>query len=51
MSDGITDSHVNTFCYGHINTDRNVVITPNTCNTSERNKGLCINTLFPKLKV
>jgi hypothetical protein len=31
MLDGITDSCVDTFCHGHINTNRDVILSPNTC--------------------
>jgi len=30
MSDCFTHCHVDTFCQGHVNTDSNVIITPNT---------------------
>lgn len=38
MFDGVTDSRVDTFCHGHINSDRDVIISPSICNKSEKKK-------------
>lgn len=38
MFDDIADSHIDTLCHGHINSDRDVIINTKICNKSDKTK-------------